>query len=157
MEWERVRELGVWMKWAELLKYGMLLSSNSAFCTFFFFFEFRPESAVLESADFARYDPNWPEFKLRRRESTEKKKKKSGRTRPNVRAMASLVRHAASDAGATHLMSRPCFPIFFQPSLFITLCLYSLVFTIKSFLRKKHVFFQNNKVNNVTFYFQAFS
>ena len=46
------------------------------FAPFFFFFEFRPESAVLESADFARYDPNWPEFKLRRRESTEKKKKK---------------------------------------------------------------------------------
>ena len=115
----------------------MLLSSNGAFCTFFFFFEFRPESAVSESVGFTRYGLNWPEFKLRQSESAEKKKKN---TWSDARAVASLVRRAALDAGATHLMSCPCFPIFFQPSLFIMLCWYSLVFTIKSFLRNKMCF-----------------
>ena len=81
------------MKWAKLLKYGMLLSSNDAFCTFFFWilnFEFWPKSAVLESTGFTWYYSSLSSIGVSRLEKKKKKKK------PNARAAASLAhRHIA--------------------------------------------------------------
>ena len=60
-ESERQRaEFGVFV-WSEL-KEGLIFSSNGAFCTFFFFFEFRPVSAVsavsANTVDLCRYGPS---------------------------------------------------------------------------------------------------
>ena len=76
------------------------------FAPFFFFFEFRPESAV--SADTARFSANRPKSKPRRRSQLKKNKSPvawHGWTRGQRRPS----RVAALDAGAAPLVPRSCF------------------------------------------------
>ena len=95
--------------WSEM-KEGLRFSWNGAFCTFFFFFVFRPELAVLavlaDTANSDRFTPiqarigpilrESARFRSRvgasRRELALKKWKPRGMTRRDARAAASLAR-----------------------------------------------------------------
>ena len=113
--------------WSELNE-GLRFSSNGAFCNFFFFFEFRPESAVsavsTDTADSGRYSRfrliqpiqapvgrfslNWPELEPCRCESALKKKATWHDTAGHAGngVPRASPRPAASEVGAAPLVPR---------------------------------------------------
>ena len=114
---ERQLKFGVCVKWAEV---GFLiLISNDEFCTFFFFFFFWISSWIGGFGDFGRYGPSWPNLAQigpsRSRVGASRLKKKKKTTWPNTAGCVGsgvprvLSCPATSDAGATPLVSRPCF------------------------------------------------